>query len=170
MDRKEFLDRYYLAKGQIDNLLNEMSELEAEYVKSNSPIKADADNPVLCEVEITTEYISFKDGVKEIRTVKEDKWLVGYKLVRPFDPGVRLVWKHHDREKAPCFVYPVFRKVKKDGSVGAKIDREFFRFVDSKNIVFWEKGNPENRYMCDFEGDIVKVGGHDKDQKDGERE
>ena len=158
MNKNEFLDKYYSVKEQINSLLEESSALEKEYIEANSPIKASVDNPVLCEVEVTTEFINHKERVKEIRTVKEDKYLVGYGLVKPFTPTEHINWENYNKDGVSCFVYPIFRKVKNDGSMSSYRDRGFNSlFVDAENIVFWEKGKPDKKYMCNFKDDIVKV-------------
>ena len=158
MNKNEFLDKYYSLKEQINSLLEESSALEKEYIESNSPIKASVDNPVLCEVEVTTEFINHKERVKEIRTVKEDKYLVGYGLERPLIPTGHINWENIKKKDVSCFIYPIFRKVKNDGSMSSYIDRGFnFLSVGDKNIVFWEKGKPDKKYMFNFKGDIVKV-------------
>lgn len=158
MNKNEFLDKYYSLKEQINSLLEESSALEKEYIESNSPIKASVDNPVLCEVEVTTEFINHKERVKEIRTVKEDKYLVGYGLECLITPTGHIKWDNNKKKDALCFVYPIFRKMKKDGSMSSYIDRGFnFLSVGDKNIVFWEKGKPDKKYMFNFKGDITKV-------------
>lgn len=158
MDKNEFLDKYYSVKKQIDDLLEESYDLEKSYIESNSPIKASVDNPVLCEVEITTGFINHVNRTREIRTVKEEKYLVGYGLVKPFNPVEYDNWENYNKDKALCFVYPIFRKVKNDGSMSSYDDRGFSSsFIDAENIVFWEKGNSDKKYMCNFKDDIINV-------------
>ena len=158
MNKEQFLDEYYLIKQQVDSLLDKSRVLEEEYLKANSPIPASMENPVLVEVDIEQTHIDRNKNVKDTRILHDEKYLVGYALNKPF----RMTETIRDKEKYinRCFVYPVFRKVKKDGTVSKSVDRNLNPYipwaVDNETITFWEKGKNE-KYFFDYKNNIVKL-------------
>ena len=163
MNKEEFITKYCDCKKRVDAVFNEVDSLERDYIESNSPIKASMENPVLCEVEITSTHINHRDRVKEVITEHDEKYLVGYNLCRPFtmtEKGINP--DEWTKDTNLGFVFPVFRKVKKDGSMSRNTDRIFNAFlVDTESIVFWEKGKPEKKYLCDYKNEIKRVMGTD---------
>lgn len=158
MNKEQFLDEYYLIKQQVDDLLDKSRALEKEYLKANSPIPASVENPVLVEVDIEQTHIDRNEKTKDIRRIHDEKYLVGYVLNKPFS----MTQTTYEKEKYidKCFVYPVFRNVKKDGTVSKFVDKNLNHYVpwavDNETITFWEKGKDE-KYFFDYKNNIVKL-------------
>lgn len=152
MNKEQFFNEYYLIKQQVDDLLDKSRTLEKEYLKANSPIPASAENPVLVEVDIEQTHIDRIEKVKDIRRIHDEKYLVGYMLNKPFHMTETIGRKEKYIDR--CFVYPVFRNVKKDGTISKFVYIPLAAY--NETITFWEKGKDE-KYFFDYKNNIVKL-------------